>query len=77
MRENEVTVLRSSEERVAQTSCLSVKRDAPPRLPPNEGSFLKGPYLWRYGTHLHKTGHSAVETYSGVRKRRIVAKKIC
>ena len=77
MRENEVTVLRSTEERVAQTLHLSVKRDAPPRLPPNEGSFLKGPYLWRYGTHLHKTGHSAVETYSGVRKRRIVAKKIC
>ena len=57
MRENEVTVFRSIEERVAQTSRLSVKRDAPPRLPPNEGPFLKGPYLWRYGTHLHKTGH--------------------
>ena len=54
MHENEVTVLRSTEERVAQTSCLSVKRDAPPRLPPNEGPFLKGPYLWRYGTHRHK-----------------------
>ena len=47
MRENEVTVLRSTEERVAQTSRLSVKRDAPPRLPPTEGLFLKGPYLWR------------------------------
>ena len=70
-----MTVLRSTGERVAQTSRLSVKRDAPPRLPPNEGSFLKGPYLSRYGTHLHKTGHSAVENYSGVRKRRIVAKK--
>ena len=75
MRENEVTVLRSTEERVAQTSRLSVKRDAPPRLPPNEGPFLKGPYLWRYGTHLHKTGHSAVENFTGVRKRHIVAKK--
>ena len=39
MRENEVTVLRSTEERVAQTSRLSVKRDALPRLPPNEGPF--------------------------------------
>ena len=68
MRENEVTVLRSTEERVAQTPRLSVKRDAPPRLPPNEDPFLKGPYLWRYGTHLHKTGHSAVENYSGVKK---------
>ena len=77
MHENEVTVLRSTEERVAQTSRLSVKMDAPPRLPPNEGPILKGPYLWRYGTHLHKTGHSAVENYSGVRKRRIVAKKKC
>ena len=75
MRENKVTELRSTEERVAQTSCLSVKRDAPPRLPPNEGPFLKGPYIWRDGTHLHKTGHSAVESYTGVRKRRIVAKK--
>ena len=77
MRENEVTVLRSTEERVAQTSCLSVKRDAPPRLPPNEGPFLKGPYLWTYWKHLHKTGHCAVENYSGVRKRRFVAKKKC
>ncbi len=77
MCENEVTVLRSTEERVARTSCLSVKRDAPPRLPPTEGPFLKGPYLWRYGTHIHKTGHSVVENYSSVRKRRIVAKKKC
>ena len=30
MRENEVTVLRSTEERVAQTSRLSVKKDAHP-----------------------------------------------
>ena len=75
MRENEVTVLRSTEERVAQTSRLPVKRDAPPRLPPNEGPFLKGPYLWRYGTHLHKTGHSVVENHSSIRKRPIVAKK--
>ena len=36
MRENEVTVLRSTEERVARTSCLSVKRDAPPGFPPTE-----------------------------------------
>ena len=77
MRENEVIVLRSTEERVAQTSRLSVKRDAPPQLPPNEGPFLKGPYLWRCRTHLHKTGHSAVENYSGVTKRRFVAKKKC
>ncbi len=77
MCENKVTVLRSTEERVAQTLRLPLKRDAPPRFPPNEGSFLKGPYLWRYWTHLHKTGHSAVENYSGVRKRRIVAKKKC
>ena len=77
MRENEVTVLRSTEDRVAQSSRLSVKRGAPPRLPPNEGPSSNGPYLWRYGTHLHKTGHSAVENYSGVRKRRIVAKKKC
>ena len=75
MCENEVTVLRSTEERVARTSCLSVKRDAPPRLPPTEGPFLNGSYLWRYGTHIHKTGHSVVENYSSVRKRRIVAKK--
>ena len=68
MRENEVTVLRSTEERVAQT---------PPRLLPNEGPFLNESYLWRYGTHLHKTGHSAVENYSDVRKQRIVAKKKC
>ena len=61
MRENEVTVLRSTEERVTQTSRLSVKRNAPPRLPPSEGPFLKEPYLWRYGTHLHKTGHSAAK----------------
>ena len=54
MRENKVTVLRSTEERVAKTSRLSVKRNAPPRLPPSEGPFLKGPYLWRYGTHIHK-----------------------
>ena len=46
MRENEVTVLRSTEERVARTSRLSVKRDAPPQLPPNEGPFLNGPCLW-------------------------------
>ena len=45
MHENEATVLRSIEERVARTSCLSVKRDAPPLLPPIEGPFLKGPYL--------------------------------
>ncbi len=77
MCENEVTVLRSTEERVARTSCLSVKRDAPPRLPPTEGPFLKGPYLWRYGTHIHKTGHSVVENHSSVRKRPIVAKKKC
>ena len=77
MRENEVTVLRSTEERVARTSRLSVKRDAPPQLPPNEGPFLNGPYLCRYGTHFHKTGHPAVENYSGVRKRPIVAKKKC
>ena len=77
MHKNEVTVLRSTEERVAQTSRLSVKRNASPRLLPNEGPFLKGPYLWRYGTHFHKTGLSAVENYSGVRKRRIVAKKKC
>ena len=77
MRENEVTVLRSTEERVAQTSCLSVKRDAPPRHPPNEGPFLNRPYLWKYATQVHKTGHSAVENNSGVRKRRIVAKKKC
>ena len=75
MRENEVTVLRSTEERVAQTSRLPLKRDAPPRFPPNEGPFLKGPYLWRYWIHLHKTGHSEVENYSGVRKWRIGAKK--
>ena len=75
MRENEVTVLRATEERVAQTSRLPLKRYAPPRLPPKEGPILKGPYLWRYVTHLHKTGHSAVENYSGVRKRRIVAIK--
>ena len=56
MCENEVTVLRPTEERVARTSCLSVKRDAPPRLPATEGPFLKGPY----GTHIHKTGHSTV-----------------
>ena len=77
MRENEVTVMRSTEEGVAQTSRLPLKRDAPPRLPPNEGPFLKGPYLWRYVTRLHKTGHSAVENYSGVIKWRIVAKKKC
>ena len=77
MRENEVTVLRSTQERVARTSCLSVKREASPWLAPNEGPFLKGPYLWRYGTHLHKTGHFAVENYSDVRKQRIVAKKKC
>ena len=77
MRENEVTVLRSTEERVAQTPRLSVERDAPPRLLPNEGPFLNESYLWRYWTRLHKTGHSAVENYSGVRKRRIVAKKKC
>ena len=75
MCENEVTVLRSTVERVARTLCLSVKRDTPPRLPPTEGPFLKGPYLWRYGTHLHKTGHSLVENHSSVRKRSIVAKK--
>ena len=45
MRENKVTVLRSTEERVTRTSCLSVKSDAPPRPPPTEGPFLKGPYL--------------------------------
>ena len=47
-------VLRSTEERVAQTSHLPVKKDAPPRLPPNDGPFLNGPYLWRYGTHPKK-----------------------
>ena len=73
----EATVLRSTEERVARTSCLSVKRDAPPRLPLTEGLFLKGPYSWKYGTHIHKTGHSAVENNSGVRKRRTVNKKKC
>ena len=77
MCENEVTVLRSTEERVARTSCLFVKRDAPPRLPPTETPFLKGPYLWRYGTHIHETGYSVVDNYSSVRKRRIVAEKIC
>ena len=77
MRENEVTVLRSTEERVARTSRMSVKRDSPPRLPPTEGPFLKGPYLWKCGTHIHKTGHSVVENHSSVRKRSIVAKKKC
>ena len=77
MRENKVTVLRSTEERVAQTSRLSVKRNAPPRLPPNEDPFLKGPYLWRYGSNIHKTGHSVVENHSSVRKRPTVAKKKC
>ena len=77
MRENEVTVLRSTEERVAQTLRLPLKRDAPPRLPPNEGPFLKGPCLWRYGAHIHKTGHSVVENHPSVRKRPIVAKKKC
>ena len=60
---------------MARTSCLSVTRDAPPSLPPTEGPFLKGPYLWRYGTHIHKTGHSVVENHSSVRKRPIVAEK--
>ena len=68
--ENGVTVLRSTEERVPWTSCLSVKRNAPPRLPSTEGPFLKGPYLWRYG-------HSVVENHSSVTKRPIVAKKKC
>ena len=77
LRENEVTELKSTEERVAQTSRLSVKRDAPLRLPPNEGPFLKGPYLWRYGTHIHETGHSVVKNYSSVWKWHIVAKKKC
>ena len=45
----------TTEERVARTSCLCVKRDAPPRLPPTKGPFLKRPYLWRYGTHINKT----------------------
>ena len=58
MCENEVTLLRSRKERVARTSCLFVKRDAPPWLPTTEGLFLKGPYLWRYGAYIHKTGHS-------------------
>ena len=40
MRENEVTVLRSTEERMAQTSRMSVKRDAPP--PSKCGSIFKG-----------------------------------
>ena len=70
-----MNVLRSTEERVAQTSRWSVKRDAPPRLPPNGGPFLNGPYLWRYGTHIHKTGHSIVENHSSVRKQPIVARK--
>ena len=39
--------------------------------------FKKGPYLWRYGTPIHKTGHSVVANCSSVRKRRIVAKKKC
>ena len=77
MCENEVTVLRSAEDRVACTSCLSVKKDAPPRLPPTDGPLLKGPYLWRYGTHIHKTGHSVDENHSGVRKLPFVAKKKC
>ena len=72
--ENEVTVLRSTEERVARTSCLFVKRDAPPWLPTTEGLFLKGPYLWRYGTHIHKTDHFVVQNHSSNRKRPIVAK---
>ena len=55
--------------------CENVKRDAPPRLPPTEGPFLKGPYLWRYVKHIHKTGHSVVENHSSVKKRPIVAKK--
>ena len=73
--ENEVTVLRSTEERVARTSCLSVKRDAPPRLPPTEGPFLKGPCLWRYGTHIHKTGHSVAENHSSVRNGLLLPRK--
>ena len=64
MCENKVTVLRPTEERVARTSCLSVKRDAPLRLPPTEGPVLKGPNLWRYETHIHKTDHSVVDNYS-------------
>ena len=77
MCENKVTVLRSTEDTVTRTSCLSVKRDAPPRLPLTEGLFLKGPYSWKYGTHIHKTGHSVVENHSSVRKRPIVAEKKC
>ena len=72
-----MTSLRSTEERVARTSCLSVKRDAPLQLPPTEGPFLKRQYLWRYGTHIHKTGHSVVENHSSVRKPPIVVKKKC
>ena len=36
MRENKVTVLRSTEDTVTRTSCLSVKRDAPSQLPPTD-----------------------------------------
>ena len=75
MCENEVTVLRSTEKRVARTSCLSVKRDARPRLPPTESPFLKGPYLQRFGTHIHKTGHSVVENHSSVRNDLMLPRK--
>ena len=66
MRESEVTVLRSTEERVAQTSRLSVKRDDLHGYLRMRFIF-KGQYPWRYGTNLHKN----------VRKLRIVAKKKC
>ena len=43
-------------------------------VPSNWDPSLKGPYLWRYGTHIHKISHSLVENHSSVRKRPIVAK---
>ena len=58
-----MTVFRSTAERVAQTLCLSVKMNALPRLPSTEGPYLNGTYLWRYGRHIHKTGHSVVQNY--------------
>ena len=43
-----------------------------------KGCTSTAPSNWGFifrRTHIHKTGHSVVENYSSVRKRRIVAKK--
>ena len=54
MRENESDCVAVNRRESGSNFTFVCEKGCTPRLPPNEGPFLKGPYLWRYGTHRHK-----------------------